>query len=389
MKVKFLHLSGLVLLLSLTSCSTPKSEQRFYRLDPKTWPSNTVVLDDIIKDVRVVPLETHPDALISYLYAIRFSKDNMYMGEEDKILCFSRDGKFIRRIGNKGKGPGEFYSASSRSILVNETKSEFLLHDVNRRKFLYYSLDGKFLRETKIKVMSNTVEMITPDLLALHSGRMGGNADNYELMFSDWNGNILGRYYPFAKPLWGDGCRGFAEADQEGSCLYHKIMDYNIYQIFPDHIDTLMTLDFGTSNIDTAKYFGPGEYFVSRDEPDKVQGFRSVSNTGDHLAAIISMGFNARGLWLLDWKTGNQTFLPADSTEYMGTYLGLPIRIPAQASESWFIAMANGIDWFTAISNLAESEKADLRKKVPGFGAAEKGDENANPVLVFFRFERI
>ncbi len=389
MKPTFLPSLTLVLLLSLISCSKPKSEQNFYRLDPKTWPTKTVVLDDMIKDVRVVPLETHPDALISYMHTFRFSKDNMYMGEEDKILCFSREGKFIRRIGNKGKGPGEFYSAGPNSILVNETKSEFLVNDVNMRKFLIFNLNGEFLREVKVKQRSHAIRLLTPDLIALHRGRMGGNNDNNELMISDWSGTVQTKFFPFPKSLSLDGCCGFAEADQEGSSLYHKIMDYNIYQIFPDHIDTLITLDFGSSNIDTAKYFESGEFFVSREEPDKVQGFRSVSNTGDHLAAAISMGFKARGLWLLDWKTGNQTFLPADSTENIGNYLGMPVKVPYQASESWFISIINGLDWFTAISNLSESEKANLRKKIPGFNAAEKGDENANPVLVFFRFEKI
>lgn len=60
------------------------------------------------------------------------------------IKVFDKEGKFLRTIGNKGQGPGEFQGP--RDIYITPQK-EILVNDSSTRRLHFFTLDGKFLRE--------------------------------------------------------------------------------------------------------------------------------------------------------------------------------------------------------------------------------------------------
>ena len=73
--------------------------------------SSTVLqLEDEIESVECIPLETSDSVLISNILDLRMT-DNyifVYNGKTSEIFQFNRDGKFIRKIGREGNGPGEY-----------------------------------------------------------------------------------------------------------------------------------------------------------------------------------------------------------------------------------------------------------------------------------------
>lgn len=71
-----------------------------------------------------------------------YIKDNLcyLVDRTDKSVIILEDGKFVKRFGRKGKGPGEFIGPGN--ILVSE--SEIIVFDINRSEILYFDLNGNF-----------------------------------------------------------------------------------------------------------------------------------------------------------------------------------------------------------------------------------------------------
>lgn len=374
-----------VLLIGLFSCSSPKSANGIYHLDPKTWPVQTIALDKIIKEIRVISLETKPECLIGYIGHILLTPE-MIVTEETKpnqALCFDLKGKFLRKLGTIGKGPGEYQSAGS--VLLNKDKQEILLFDTELRKINFYTTDGRFLRQSSLKSGGMEIKLINKDFIAIHAGRMGMNQEKCELAVLKMTGEIQKPFFPFSEQIWADCCCGFANGTKPNSVLYHKAFDYRIYEVFEDRVTTLLTLDFGSARLDSAKYMNTKEFFNAGKDKGKIQGFNMLSNTPEHLAASIQSGNRIRGIWILDHQSKNHQFLAVDRNT-IGTFKGIPVPAPRQSDGSWFISSILGLTWNEAISKLTEAQKAILRKEVPGFIEAEKVAMDGNPVLVLYRF---
>ena len=52
----------------------------------------------------------------------------------------------------------------------------------------------------------------------------------------------------------------------------------------------MLTLDFGSATLDSAKYMNQREFFNSADDKGKVLGFLRLTNTMEHLTANILIG---------------------------------------------------------------------------------------------------
>lgn len=84
-----------------------------------------------------------------FLEATRLDVDdeeNIYILDRkaSKVRVYDKNGQFLRTIGKKGQGPGEFQGP--RDIYITPQK-EILVNDGSTRRLLFFALDGKFLRE--------------------------------------------------------------------------------------------------------------------------------------------------------------------------------------------------------------------------------------------------
>jgi len=68
-------------------------------------------LRQIFPTSEVVRLEVQDEAVIAYIHDIAFIGDNWFILDniQGLIFQFSKEGRFIRRLGRKGEGPGEYY----------------------------------------------------------------------------------------------------------------------------------------------------------------------------------------------------------------------------------------------------------------------------------------
>ena len=107
-----------------------------------------VKLSNCVSSLKYTPFETTDSALLGNIYSHFYADDAfMYCASADLMKCihiFTRDGKYVKDIGKKGRGPGEYSSA--RTIAVVPGTDTLIV--AGGRKVVFYSLkDGSCLKE--------------------------------------------------------------------------------------------------------------------------------------------------------------------------------------------------------------------------------------------------
>lgn len=105
-------------------------------------------IDGLFDSIRFVPLETDSNCMIGEINKIEFYDDKFFILDWDitkTLFCYDKNGKFLYKINNVGKGPGEYLSLTDFSI--NEQKKELVLLDFRSQKIITYDFEGAFIKE--------------------------------------------------------------------------------------------------------------------------------------------------------------------------------------------------------------------------------------------------
>jgi hypothetical protein len=95
-----------------------------------------IFLSEVAKDIDFIPLETTNECLIGKSRMF-FSDKYIVVADwqQDMIFLFDRNGKFIRKIGSKGQGPGEYidpamFVLSGDKLFLWDSKMSMLCYDL-------------------------------------------------------------------------------------------------------------------------------------------------------------------------------------------------------------------------------------------------------------------
>ena len=159
---------------------------------------------DIIEFIKYVPLETNQESLIGYYQNVVIYNDFVYVLDRVSaraVLIFDLNGQFIQKIGAVGGGPEEFYLLAGFS--VDKSKDNLVLYDNMKRRMMYYTLDGNFIKSVNVPfsffgtfVFLSSGTMISA--INKHDGNFHlGRFDDYRLIYSDSLGKMLKFGYGF------------------------------------------------------------------------------------------------------------------------------------------------------------------------------------------------
>jgi hypothetical protein len=112
----------------------------------------TVKLSELADNVEYVPLETNENSLIKYVNQLTVMKQHILVKDGCGYLLFSRQGKFICRVGSRGNGPGEFICGGRYDI--DEENGRIYIWGIYEKRLYVYDLSGKFLKNIYIKNIS-------------------------------------------------------------------------------------------------------------------------------------------------------------------------------------------------------------------------------------------
>ena len=106
-------------------------------------------LSDMIESIEYVPLETTDESLIGRIGFAPSSfdvSDNYILVnciQQRQIFLFSRDGRFITRVGRQGQGPGEYTMPGD--VFLDEKNDQIFVGQL-QQGILVYNLRGEFVR---------------------------------------------------------------------------------------------------------------------------------------------------------------------------------------------------------------------------------------------------
>jgi hypothetical protein len=114
--------------------------------NPKT-PIHTDFVLELKEDLKIGEAEGPEDYMFTNIRDLAVDDDgNIYAAdyEDACIKVYNRVGEFVRRISQKGQGPGELGRPYGVQIINNQ---EVMVHDGANRRVHYFSREGDFLRD--------------------------------------------------------------------------------------------------------------------------------------------------------------------------------------------------------------------------------------------------
>ena len=162
-------------------CSCNKVSEPAIQTIDLTGPVSKEVLKltDIATDIEYVPLEATAESLIQRVRSFSVSHDYILIWDQfsqaEKVLLFDRQGKFLRPISRKGKGPGEFngirqvsFSADKNSILI------LAANELNK-----FNLEGILLETIKLENWPSSFAELSEKYLVTYSYPSNISNGNY------------------------------------------------------------------------------------------------------------------------------------------------------------------------------------------------------------------
>jgi hypothetical protein len=146
----------LIITILFIGCSnnrkpTPESEVSkkipLQILDLPESSKDTLKASYISDTVTYIPLETTQESFMDNIERIWVNDSFILICcSKAGLLLFSQDGKFLRKIGKFGRGPGEYGSIFQFDVI----RDTIYVSSTGRRGFLRYTFDGVFCDEIKL-----------------------------------------------------------------------------------------------------------------------------------------------------------------------------------------------------------------------------------------------
>ena len=250
---------------------------KFFQINYETLlkKKEMVGLSQIASNIEYVNLETKDECLMwGGVKRYLFTDDFIFISNRDHILKFSRNGKFIKKIGSPGRGPGEIDLVVNMSVLPDK---KLIIAQTNvGRKLLYFTFDGDFIKTVTFTSFVPYVKVLRDGKYLTHDdGSSGKNKYTFGLVNEKMDTLSVKKNYSHwiytQKMMIGIGYPQFMPYYESGGRNYFKTM-YNdtIFTVSSDKIIPGYYIDLG-------KYRLPNDLRPERLGPDNIQKFRDKS----------------------------------------------------------------------------------------------------------------
>ena len=372
------------LLIFFQSCSKKREVQLFDsgQIIPVEFNTNRYLpLDSFIDNVTVIPLETNDSCLIRQLVLqVKEHQGLIYLNNfMRQLLVFDMKGNFIREIGRRGQGPGEFLEVRD-FLFTNENTIEIL----DFKKIEHYTLDGKYIETVKKFDYIGKEFYFNPMSFCrsyskgyyLWGGMLHGG--NEKLLESGYlmyrvNKDIQIEAGFFDKKYGDGGNMDRFKYYQDKILITLSSLNYNIYQINQnDSLNIRYTFDFGKYGYEIKEDFDrktvPIENYIS--------GIRYFQETDDFL--YFNFSYQKIIHCLLYSKTTGQTYIkslaPSENEKEIRLF-------PADAIyKDQLVAL---VEPFVLKMDLERMSPENIKKW--GLEDFLKLDDEDNPVLILYK----
>lgn len=115
---------------------------------------------------------------------------NIYVSDQKwcHVFKFDSNGDFIKRIGRKGQGPGEFMNP----YCINLTEDFLVVSDTNGRKIQFFDRDGEYLRS--VKALKPYLEIVADAEGLIYASPLRWNKESLLIDVLDKDGHIINSF---------------------------------------------------------------------------------------------------------------------------------------------------------------------------------------------------
>lgn len=147
--------------------------------------------------------------------------------QKSNLFVFANTGRFIKKIGNRGNGPGEFSHISD--FLIDPKNNVIYILSGNDVAINSFTLDGEFINKVRFPEFYPKTFALKESLFYFDCGYAGQN--NYNVIITNLNGKIIKRQFPYPDTM-PDGSfeyTGGINNNMVGSILYTDATSSTIY----------------------------------------------------------------------------------------------------------------------------------------------------------------
>ena len=152
------YIAPLIISSLLSGCDSKsgtgiEGETEFYTIDfeQSFEAKQQMLISEIADTVEYIELITPRELPISRIWKVINFEDYLIIHAKWDVYLFHKSGQFLRKIGSRGQGPGEYIVTSDIDFDFN--KKEILINDT--KKILFYDLEGNFLRSRNMKEVNS------------------------------------------------------------------------------------------------------------------------------------------------------------------------------------------------------------------------------------------
>lgn len=110
-------------------------------------------LSSLMKDVQIIPLECNDNNLIGRISKIAVHDEQLFVLDKsfaNSLFIFNKNGSFVRKTGNSGKGPGEYVDISDFTI-DRLNNIVYILDSHSQRISRFSASTGEYISSVRIK----------------------------------------------------------------------------------------------------------------------------------------------------------------------------------------------------------------------------------------------
>lgn len=148
--MKYIQVLSLILLSGCGQIKSDKSDCVQINL-PLSREENIIKLSEIVDSVQYIPLETQDECLIGNVDKIIVTNEDCYLIVDkdvtSSVYLFDQEGAFVRKIGNRGAGQGEYVAIDD----VDYDNEYVYIWDGTSRRILKYLMEGDYVSSLKFE----------------------------------------------------------------------------------------------------------------------------------------------------------------------------------------------------------------------------------------------
>ncbi len=226
----------LVFIFLTTSCtnknkSVLESDVQIIPINLSDSKSLNKSFSNSIDNFSYLELKTKSEDYIAEITKVEQFENNYYVLDSKKsnLFVFDNSGNMIRKIGQRGNGPGEYKDIIS--FAINREKKSISILSRNTIKILEYDLKGKFIQDLSFSsFFPKKMNLINNEYYALYTDY--SNDSFKDLVYVDLFGKIVREDFSYPKDIFEMSFDFTGDISKIGNrFLYSRSTGSEIYEI--------------------------------------------------------------------------------------------------------------------------------------------------------------